>query len=365
MLADEIMGEENYRNTFVVARVKKNIQENEMVRGVNFGYDSVLFYAKSDQCLINPPKKYQAKVDRWHAFDAPGIRPSMEYIVFGKKPPKGRHWMYSEDRATELIRKGELRPNPSSGSIQYLLKASDYTLLDTNWTDIQEYSSDWGFPNGEKNVELVKRTIKMLDKPNAIILDSFAGSGTTAHAVLDLNKDGGNRKFILVECEDYADNLTAERIRRVIRGFPDAKDEKLKNGLGGSFSFFELGEPIEIESILEGNKLPSYLDLARYVFYTATGEEFLPEQVDEARHFIGESKDYQVYLFYKPDITYLKSTSLTLEIAEGLGTYTGKKKLVFAPTKYLDLNDSELLAKHGLKGIEYCQLPFEIYRLKE
>src|SRR4030043_504506 len=146
---------------------------------------------------------------------------------------------------------------------------------------------------------------------------------------------------------------------------PGAKDPNLEKGLGGSFSYFELGEPIEMESILEGSRLPSYLDLARYVFYTATGEEFLPEQVDENKHFIGESKEYEVYLFYKPDLDYLKSTALTLEVAKALGDHTGKKKLGFAPTKYLDLNDSELLAKHSLKGIEYCQLPFEIYKLRE
>ena len=217
-----------------------------------------------------------------------------------------------------------------------------------------------------KPLGLIERILRIASDKNSVILDSFAGSATTAQAVLALNKeDGGNRKFILVECEDYADDITAERVRRVIKGVPDAKDEKLKSGLGGSFSFFELGEPIEFESILQGDKLPSYMNLARYVFYTATGEEFLPEQVDENRHFIGKSKEYEVYLLYKPDITYLKSTALTLEIAKGLGEYTGKKKLLFAPTKYLDLNDSELLAKHRLKGIEYCQLPFEIYRLRE
>jgi len=213
---------------------------------------------------------------------------------------------------------------------------------------------------------LVKKAIEIIADSDSLILDSFAGSGTTGHAVLDLNQeDGGTRRFILVECLDYADNITAERIRRIVKGVPSARDEKLQKGLGSSFSFFELGEPIEMESILEGSRLPTYLDLARYVFYTATGEEFLPEQVNEDSHFIGESKEYEVYLFYKPDLTYLKSTALTLDIAKTLGEYTGKKKLVFAPTKYLDLNDSELLAKHGLKGIEYCQLPFEIYKLRE
>jgi adenine-specific DNA-methyltransferase len=217
-----------------------------------------------------------------------------------------------------------------------------------------------------KPTELVKFLVRYTTHKDSIVLDSFAGSGTTAHAVLDLNKeDGGSRRFVLVECEDYADKITAERVRRVIKGVPGAKDEKLKNGLGGSLSYFELGDPIEMESILTGSKLPSYIDLGRYVFYTATGDEFLPDKVNEDKHFIGESKDYEVYLFYEPDIAYLKSTALTLEIAKGLGEYTGKKKLVFAPTKYLDLNDSELLAKHGLKGIEYCQLPFEIYKLRE
>jgi adenine-specific DNA-methyltransferase len=211
-----------------------------------------------------------------------------------------------------------------------------------------------------KPVELVKFFIRYTTDETSIILDSFAGSGTTAHAVLDLNKeDGGNRKFILVECEGYADTITAERVRRVIKGVPNARDEKLREGLGGTFSYFELGDPIEMESILEGNKLPSYLELARYVFYTATGEEFDSSKVDEKRNFIGKSKEYEVYLFYKPDIEYLKSIALTLERAKKLGQYKGKKRLVFAPSKYLDTN---YLLEYR---IDYCQLPFEIYKLRE
>ena len=89
-----------------------------------------------------------------------------------------------------------------------------------------------------KPVELVKHILKLTTSTDDIILDSFAGSGTTAHAVLELNKeDGGNRKFILVECEDYANEITAERVRRVIKGVPSASSERLKNGLGGTFSY--------------------------------------------------------------------------------------------------------------------------------
>ena len=112
LLMNEIFGENNYRNTFIISRIKKNIQERERVKSVNLGHNSVLFYAKSEKCLIKPPTKKQDKSLRWHAFDAPGIRPTMEYDLFGFKPPRNRHWMYSESRATDMINKGLLRPNP-------------------------------------------------------------------------------------------------------------------------------------------------------------------------------------------------------------------------------------------------------------
>jgi len=302
-----------------------------------------------------------------------------------KGPPAGSYWRISKERFEEFNRDGRIwwgkTGDNRPGIKRFLSEVQEGVVPQTLWlwqevgstrhakqelSEIMATGASQDLFITPKPSSLIKRILQIATKPEAIILDSFAGSGTTAHAVLELNKeDSGNRKFILVECEDYADSLTAERVRRVIKGVSNSKDENLKNGLSGSFSFFELGKPIEFESILEGHDLPSYMDLARYVFYTATGEEFLPDKVEEDKHFIGESKEYEVYLFYKPDLTYLKSTALTLEIAKGLGEYTGKKKLVFAPTKYLDLNDSELLAKHGLKGIEYCQLPFEIYRLRE
>jgi len=209
-----------------------------------------------------------------------------------------------------------------------------------------------------KPLSLLMVLIEQVADNDSIVFDSFSGSGTTAHAVLALNKeDGGNRRFILVECEDYADKITAERVRRVIKGVPKAKDENLRKGLGGTFSYFEMGPPIEMESILSGDDLPNYKDLARYVFYTATGEEFDEKTVDEKRNFIGESREYLVYFFYKPDIDYLKATALTLDRANALGPYKNKRRLVFAPTKYLDQEHLDELR------IDFAQLPFEIYQL--
>lgn len=217
--------------------------------------------------------------------------------------------------------------------------------------------------NNPKPVELIKDFILIGegDEEEPIILDAFAGSGTTAHAVLTLNKEDPTkrRKFILIEMEDFADKITAERVRRVIKGLPNSDDDKLREGTGGSFSYFSLGAPIELEAILHGESLPSYEDLARYVFFTATGEEFDSEKLDKDRNFIGDSKDYEVYLFYRPDMEYLKTTSLNIETAQKLGSYRGKKRLVFAPTKFLD--EDYLHAYH----IVFSQLPFEIYKMKD
>ncbi len=212
-----------------------------------------------------------------------------------------------------------------------------------------------------KPVKLIKSLIDIgFVRPDDIVLDSFAGSGTTAHAVLALNKeDGGNRKFILIETLDYANTITAERVRRVIKGVPNAKDEALKEGLGGTFSYFELDKPMELQSILNGKSLPDYNELARYVFFMATGEEWNPKEMDSKKNYIGESRNYHVYLFYQPDVAYLKNTALTLDHAEKLPKWKSgeKRRLIFAPTKYLDQDYLDRF------GIDFARLPYEIYQL--
>lgn len=208
-----------------------------------------------------------------------------------------------------------------------------------------------------KPLRLLQRILEIATEPDSIVLDSFAGSGTTAHAVLALNAmDGGQRRFILVEQEDYAASLTAERVRRAMLGVPGAKDEVLQRGYGGSFSFFRLGATLDEAALLSGEQLPSYREMARYVFFTATGEQWDETQLDEERDFLGYSRAYEVYLIYRPDLQFLKHTPLTLEWAEALGPAGARPRLVLAPYKLLD--DETLRA---LK-IEFCQLPFEIYR---
>lgn len=211
-----------------------------------------------------------------------------------------------------------------------------------------------------KPVDLLKDLVFLCGKRDCIVLDSFAGTGTTAHAVLQLNKeDNGTRKFILIELEDYANKITAERVRRVIKGIPKSKNSLLKEGLGGTFSYFELGDEIELYSLLNGKHLPSYKEFARYLFYTATGDEFDEKKINEKTGFIGENKQYKVFLFYKPDTEWLKKNALTKDQVEKLPPCKDKQRLVFAPAKYVD---DETLRDNR---IDFCQLPYEIYRMKK
>lgn len=216
-----------------------------------------------------------------------------------------------------------------------------------------------------KPTALIQHLLKIAVGENSIILDSFAGSGTTAHAVLALNKeDGGNRKFILVECEDeYADTVTAERVRRVINGVPGARDSALKQGLGGSFTYYTLGNPIDAEGMLTGETLPEYHALASYLLHTASGisatEAELQRQSEDGLFYTSNTHDY--YLLYEPSAEYLAGNEAMFNEARAkrisaASRGNGKKAIVFGAGKYM--GQRELTAM----GITFCQIPYEMHR---
>ena len=215
-----------------------------------------------------------------------------------------------------------------------------------------------------KPVQLLMDIFAISTVPGDIILDSFAGSGTTAHAVLALNQaDGGNRKFILVECEDYADTITAERVRRVINGVPTARDKTLQDGLGGSFTYCTLGDPIDVAGMLTGESLPEYSALAAYLLHNASGQSVgageLTQQNADGLFYSDATTDY--YLLYRPDLAFLESNDAMLneEKAQRIsaaGWELRRKALVFGAGRYI-LQD-ELAAM----GITFCQLPYEMRR---
>lgn len=224
------------------------------------------------------------------------------------------------------------------------------------------------FPDRSKHFEhpkplaLLRRIIHMATDENSVVLDSFAGSGTTAHAVLQANVfDRKKCKFILVEAEDYADSLTAERVRRAINGIDRSDDEEIKKGLGGSFAYCELGDSLDLDRFFDGKGAPTYEQVARYVVYTATGLS-VPDVPSTPRKdwFVGEAGGYRIHLIYKPDLAFMRGNdaALTLPLAKEIAKGAkGKPVLVYAATKFL--------AQKQLTeaGITFCQLPYSVHRV--
>lgn len=275
-----------------------------------------------------------------------------------------------------------------------------------------------------KPVALLSRVLELATTEHSIVLDSFAGSATTAHAVLAANKkDGGDRKFILVECEDYAETLTAERVRRVINGyaytgtqreelfkqnltFTDLKkadklldqiasienldghrfdkiEKKVKDGvltvegvkavkgytegLGGYFTYCTLGEAVDIDQLLTGEHLPDFAQLGALLFHTATGEALDPAKVTlpdvQGLGYLGEASTFHVWLIYQPELAFLQSreAALTLSKARALAdAKPGKRHLVFAPAKFV----SQKLLDAERIPVEFAPLPWALYRVE-
>jgi adenine-specific DNA-methyltransferase len=273
-----------------------------------------------------------------------------------------------------------------------------------------------------KPIELINWVLSLVPDDEALILDSFAGSGTTAHSVLTANeKDGGNRRFILIECENYANEITAERIRRVINGYEyngfqheelmrerinytslkkahkilekvagienleDHRFDKIKKevkygelvvtgekaitdrveGLGGSFTYCTLGDPLELDRLLTGETLPSFEALGSVLFHMATNVAFNNAQMTEKDGigYLGESASFHVWLIYKPDLDFLKSREAALTLAnakEFAAQKPGKSHLVFAPSRFVS---QKMLNEQNIP-VEFVPLPFALYRIE-
>ena len=297
-------------------------------------------------------------------------------------PPAGTYWRVSEKNFKELDKDNRIWwGNDGSASPRikkFLSEAKQGVVPATLWlhSDVGTnasakaeirtifYDTDDIFIT-PKPSSLIEHVLKIATNPNALILDSFAGSGTTGQAVQALNaKDGGDRKFILVETEDYADTITAERVRRVMTGVPNAKDEALKNGLGGSFTYCELGDPIDMDAFFDDSKtMPAYDQLARYIAYTATGEALDSAPTKPAKDwFIGEVGGVRLHLIYKAQKAFMRGSEAALDIetarAIAKSNTHGKPVYVFAAAKYMGQKELS-----GDFGITFCQLPYAIHRI--
>lgn len=184
--------------------------------------------------------------------------------------------------------------------------------------------------NTPKPSRLIQFVLQIIGDKDAIILDSFAGSGTTAHAVLNMNKqDGGNRKFVLVEMGDYAESITAERVRRVINGYGEGN--KAVEGTGGGFSFYELGEALLINGMLNPNAAEE--KIRAYVYYTET-RCALPAASENEKYLLGVHENHAYYFYYDAD----RMTTLNRAFLQTIQT-RAEGYLIYADSNMLSAED--------------------------
>lgn len=166
-------------------------------------------------------------------------RPNLHYVITNPDtgdqypPDPARGWITEPDGFKVLLDEKKVwwPASPATGKPRkkrFLHETKERMPVSTFWSDLKGQSGAdevdkilgerlFDFP---KSLEFMTRIIDLATGPASVVMDSFAGSGTTAHAVLEVNKrDGGERRFVLVEGEDYADKVTAERVRRVIAGY--------------------------------------------------------------------------------------------------------------------------------------------------
>lgn len=326
-LLDEIFGISNFRNCIAVRRGVKNVQAQfETVQALSLGHEYIYLYSKSPTArLPKLSKDFEIeKAGKWDTFWRGTDRPTMRYEIFGFTPDSGQ-WRWEIGRATKAKRNYEIyleqysdslslddyfiehlmatnekldfvRIN-ESGTIQYYVPPQTGKLLSDNWMDILLSGSYSGFDT-EKNVQLIERIIGWIASDGDIVLDSFAGSGTTAHAVLNINKsDGGNRRFILVEMMDYAESITAERVRRVINGNGEGRNAVA--GTGGDFTFYELGETLLLP---DGNLNENVATerIREYIYYMETKQP-LPCAENGNAYYLGTCRNNAYYFYYERD----------------------------------------------------------------
>lgn len=265
-VCDEIFGEGSHKNTIAVRRGIKNVQAQfEDLSSLSQGHEYVLLYAKTSDVRL--PKLTLAHEDKkpgkWDTFWRGTDRPTMRYSLLGVHPETGQ-WRWEKSRALEAVENYKkylaqedsglslddyfidhltstniklnfVRKN-EEGTIQYYVPPSEGKLLSDNWMDITLSGNETEEFDTEKSVTLLERIIGWACPANGVVLDFFAGSGTTAHATMAVNAaDEGNRKFILVQlpeqCEENSPaykagfktiaDITKNRIRRACESFGD------------------------------------------------------------------------------------------------------------------------------------------------
>lgn len=381
MLMDEIFG----RNNFVANALWQKRTSPDARLMLSDAHEHIIVYAKtiSELTLYKIPQSEKQRATfknpdndprgPWVStdFSAQGFRPNQMYEITtpsGRKvsPPPGNCWKNVESLFLELVSDNRIWFGKDGNGVprrKTFLSESRGVAAWTWWAnnevghsqeakhEIKDLlGSDDKVFDTPKPTRLIRRILEIATDKDSLILDSFAGSGTTGHAVLAQNAaDGGNRRFILVEMDNnICRNITAQRLSRVISGYGDVA------ALGGGFRFCELSEPLFDE---RGNirTTVSFADLARHVYFSETGEP-LPHDAKTDSPLLGIHNNTAIYLLYNgilKDKTIKGGNVLTTALLSLLPEHEGPKIIYGTACRI----DAERLRR---EGITFKQLPYKL-----
>lgn len=377
LLLDEIFGLANFRNCIAVRRGIKNVQAQfEDLKALSVGHEYIYLYSKRTTTRLPKLQKTHEieKPGKWDTFWRGTSRPTMRYELLGIKPDRGQ-WRWEEGRAkkaaenyihyvenysrnlsldeyyldilTSTNEKTNFVRLSDDGVVQYYVPPSAGKIISDNWMDILLSGSYTDFDT-EKNSLIIDRILEWIlsESEKETVLDSFAGSGTTAHSLLNLNrKYNKSHSFILIEMMDYAETITAERVRRVITGY--GEDNRRVEGTGGGFDYYTLGDRVFDD---EGN-LNEAVGTAKIRQYVAWTEKLPFIEPNEHPYWLGERDRTGFYFHYEPD----RLTVLNLDFLKTIQR-KNDSYLIYADTCLLD---ESFMRKHGIR---FKKIPRDISR---
>ena len=380
LLMDEIFGAKNFVATIIW---QKNFSPNNSAKHLSDNHDFVVVYAQNlMQFEINSLPRTESHDSRYKNpdNDPRGAWTSSDltarnFYSLGKyevaspggkiySAPIGRYWTISFEEFERLAQDNRIWWGSAGNNMprrkRFLSEVQQGVTPQTIWFHTEAGNTQEAKKEvihltqsiadvfiTPKPTRLIKRILQLASDKDSIILDSFVGSGTTAHAVMQLNKeDGGNRRFILVEMDSHISrNITAERLRRVINGYTmtktNGKQEEVE-GLGGGFNYCTLGETL-FDSAGQIRSDVSFSELAQHIFFTETGQPL--SSVSDAP-LIGVANDTAVYLLNG-------SGALNTNVLASLPTHVGAK-IIYGKSCRIS---TERLRR---EGITFKQIPYQI-----
>ncbi len=396
LICDEIFGSGNFINNVIWQ--KKFSPQND-AKYFSDNHDFIVCYAKQkiawnrnllprteeqDKRYKNPDNDFRGawtsgdlSVKTYNEnTDYPITTPSGRIV----NPPSGYCWRYSKEKLVELIRENKIWFGKNGDTVprikRFISDVQQGVVPVTIWEHsevghnqeakqaLKEIFDDGSFPfDTPKPSRLIEKILQLSTDKDSIILDSFAGSGTTAHAVLNLNKeDNGDRKFILVEMEDYAEEITAERVKRVIKGY--GKEKQAVEATGGAFDFYELGATLFDENQNLNEEVETE-KIREYIWFSETRSPFLDplsseqnlknptksQTEKETPYFLGKKEDSVYYFIYEKK----RLTTLDFDLLQEIKT-RGEQYVIYA--------DNCLLPKDFMtkKNIIFKKIPRDITR---